>query len=296
MTLSPEVAKAVLEADLDLTDVLRVARLALEEDLVGGDITTEATVPPGQHSVGVLTARESGIVAGIPVAMAVFDLQMGGRGTLTTRSIDGSDVRAGDVVLTVSGPTAQILTAERTALNLLCHMSGVATLTHRWVRAVAGTRAVIRDTRKTMPGIRALEKYAVRAGGGANHRMTLTDQALIKDNHVIAAGGVAAALAAVRRQSPDVICEIECDTVAQVREAVDAGAVLVLLDNMSLDEMRESVRVATAAGARTKASGGLTLDRAADVAATGVDYLAVGALTHSAPVLDFGLDLRTGEA
>ena len=295
--LSAEVAKAVVAADLDVDDVVRVARLALDEDLAGGvDVTTTATVPEGHRSVGDLTARTPGVVAGLPVAMAVFDLCFGATGTVTATSVDGKQVDAGDVVLSVAGPTAQILTAERSALNLLCHLSGVATLTRRWVDAVAGTGAVIRDTRKTMPGLRTLEKYAVRCGGGSNHRMGLSDQALIKDNHIVAAGGVTAALTAVRRLRPDIICEVECDTVDQVREAVGAGAALVLLDNMSLDEMRTSVDLARPTGARTEASGNLSLDSAADVAATGVDYLSVGALTHSAPVLDLGLDLRTDPA
>ncbi len=297
MMLSAEVAKAVVAADLDVDDVVRVARLAVEEDLAGGvDVTTTATVPEGHRSVGELTAREPGVVAGIPVAMAVFDLQLGGHGSVTSTSSDGTLVGAGDVVLSVAGPTARILTAERTALNLLCHLSGVATLTHRWVEAVAGTGALIRDTRKTMPGLRTLEKYAVRCGGGSNHRMGLADQALIKDNHVLAAGGVTAALAAVRRLRPDIVCEVECDTVEQVREAIDAGAALVLLDNMSLDDLRAAVDIARTTGARTEASGGLSLDSAAAVAATGVDYLSVGALTHSAPVLDLGLDLRLDRA
>jgi nicotinate-nucleotide pyrophosphorylase (carboxylating) len=161
------------------------------------------------------------------------------------------------------------------------------------VEEVAGTGATVRDTRKTTPGLRALEKYAVRCGGGANHRMSLTDQALIKDNHVVAAGGVAAALRAVRARFPDVFCEVECDTLDQVREAVAEGAALVLLDNMDTPTLRAAVAVARAGGTRTEASGGLTLDRAAEVAATGVDHLAVGALTHSAPALDIGLDLAT---
>ncbi|HEY2176441.1 MAG TPA: nicotinate-nucleotide diphosphorylase (carboxylating), partial [Mycobacteriales bacterium] len=185
--LSAEVAKVVVAADLDVDDVVRVARLALDEDLAGGvDVTTTATVPEGHRSVGDLTARMPGVVAGIPVAMAVFDLCFGGTGTVTPTSVDGTRVGASDVVLSVAGPTAQILTAERSALNLLCHLSGVATLTRRWVDAVAGTGAVIRDTRKTMPGLRTLEKYAVRCGGGSNHRMGLSDQALIKDNHIVA--------------------------------------------------------------------------------------------------------------
>lgn len=183
-----------------------------------------------------------------------------------------------------------LLTAERTALNLVGHLSGVASLTRRWVDAVAGTGARIRDTRKTMPGLRVLEKYAVRCGGGVNHRMSLSDAALVKDNHVVAAGGVVAAFELVRARYPGLELEVEVDTVAQLREVVDAGADLVLLDNMSLDDLRAAVAY-TAGRAKLEASGGLTLDRAHDVAATGVDYLAVGALTHSAPVLDIGLDI-----
>jgi nicotinate-nucleotide pyrophosphorylase (carboxylating) len=180
---------------------------------------------------------------------------------------------------------------ERTTLNLLCHLSGVATLTRRWVDAVAGSGAAIRDTRKTSPGLRALEKYAVRCGGGVNHRMGLWDAALVKDNHVAAAGGVAPAFAAVRKRFPGLPVEVECDTVAQVAEVIEAGADLVLLDNMGPDELRRAVGLARARGVRTEASGGLSLELARAVAETGVDYLAVGALTHSAPVLDLGLDL-----
>jgi nicotinate-nucleotide pyrophosphorylase (carboxylating) len=171
-------------------------------------------------------------------------------------------------------------------------LSGIATLTRRWVDAVAGSGAVIRDTRKTTPGLRALEKYAVRCGGGTNHRMSLSDEALIKDNHVLAAGGVAQAYRTVRATFPDVVVQVECDTVEQVQQAVDAGAKLLLLDNMEVEQLKAAVAIARLAGARTEASGGLTLDRAPAVAATGVDFLAVGALTHSAPVLDIGLDLE----
>jgi nicotinate-nucleotide pyrophosphorylase (carboxylating) len=203
-------------------------------------------------------------------------------------------VAAGTALLSAAGTTRTLLTAERTALNLLGHLSGIATLTRAWVDAIAGSGAAIRDTRKTTPGLRALEKYAVRCGGGVNHRMSLSDAALIKDNHVLAAGGVAQAFSAVRAAFPDVPVEVECDTVEQVGEAVDAGADLVLLDNMSTRSMSEAVALVRERGSscRLEASGGLTLARAAEVAATGVDYLAVGALTHSAPVLDIGVDLR----
>jgi nicotinate-nucleotide pyrophosphorylase (carboxylating) len=207
-------------------------------------------------------------------------------------SADGAHVDAGEVLATVRGPLRDILTAERTALNLLGHLSGVATLTRRWVDAVEGTGAQIRDTRKTMPGLRALEKYAVRMGGGRNHRMSLSDAALVKDNHVAAAGGVVAAFEAVRTKHPDLELEVEVDTVEQAREVIDAGADLVLLDNMDPADMRLVVEYAHGR-ARLEASGGLRLDNAGEVAGTGVDYLAVGALTHSAPVLDIGLDIRT---
>jgi nicotinate-nucleotide pyrophosphorylase (carboxylating) len=183
-----------------------------------------------------------------------------------------------------------LLTGERTTLNLLCHLSGVATLTRRWVDAVAGTQAQVRDTRKTTPGLRALEKYAVRCGGGVNHRMSLSDAALVKDNHVVAAGGVVPAFAAVRGRWPGLLVEVEVDSLQELEEVLDAGADLVLLDNMPADVLRKAVEL-TAGRARLEASGGLTLESAAEVAATGVDYLAVGALTHSAPVLDIALDL-----
>jgi nicotinate-nucleotide pyrophosphorylase (carboxylating) len=189
-----------------------------------------------------------------------------------------------------SADLSHVLTVARTMLNLLCPLSGIATLTARWVDAVAGTGARIRDTRKTTPGLRALEKYAVRCGGGVNHRMGLWDAALVKDNHVAAAGGVAAAFRLVRKEFPDITVEVECDTVAQVREAVDAGADLILLDNMSLADLRTCVELAP--GTVLEASGGLSLASAHDVAATGVTYLSVGALTHSAPILDLGMDLR----
>ena len=195
------------------------------------------------------------------------------------------------MLLTVSGRTRDLLTGERTALNLLCHLSGVATLTRRWVDVVGGAGAAVRDTRKTTPGLRALEKYAVRCGGGVNHRMALSDAALVKDNHVVAAGGVAAAFEAVRAMWPGLPVEVEVDSLDELSEALSAGADLVLLDNMSPATMREAV-VMTAGRARLEASGGLTLDTARVVAETGVDFIAVGALTHSAPVLDIALDLR----
>jgi nicotinate-nucleotide pyrophosphorylase (carboxylating) len=279
-------------AGLDPDEVAGLADRALAEDLDGGiDVTSVATVAFDAEGTGLYVSRQAGVVAGVLVAAAV--VQAAGDDDVVVEPLveDGTAVAAGEAVLRVRGLVRTLLTAERTSLNLLCHLSGIATLTRRWVDAVAGTDAQIRDTRKTTPGLRALEKYAVRCGGGLNHRMSLSDAALVKDNHVVAAGGVAAAYTAVRTTFPLLPVQVECDTVEQVRAAVDAGAELVLLDNMSLADLRASVAVTRPAGVRTEASGGLSLDNARAVAETGVDFLAVGALTHSAPVLDLGLDL-----
>ncbi len=280
---------------LDPAAVLRVIRAGLAEDLADGpDVTTAATIPAAEQGTAELVARRPGVVAGLVVAEAVFQ-SVGGHITSEHHVSDGDEVRAGDVLMTIRGPLPAILTAERTALNLLCHMSGVATLTARWVAAVMGSGARIRDTRKTLPGLRMLEKYAVRCGGGVNHRMSLSDAALIKDNHVAGAGSVTAAFDAVGKLAPDLPVEVECDTLDQVDEAVGAGAGLILLDNFSVADIAEAVR-RTAGLAKLEASGGLRLEDAAAVAATGVDYLAVGALTHSAPALDIGLDLVSADA
>jgi nicotinate-nucleotide pyrophosphorylase (carboxylating) len=247
-------------------------------------------VDAGSLALADLVPRQDGVVAGLAVAAYVFETVGQGRVQVEFGSADGARVAPGEVLATVRGPMRDLLTAERTALNLLCHLSGVATLTRRWVDAVEGTGAQIRDTRKTMPGLRALEKYAVRCGGGVNHRMSLSDAALVKDNHVVAAGGVVAAFERVRAAYPGLPLEIEVDTLEQARAVIDAGADLVLLDNMAPAQMREAVAY-SAGRARLEASGRLTLDNAREVAETGVDYLAVGALTHSAPVLDIGLDI-----
>jgi nicotinate-nucleotide pyrophosphorylase (carboxylating) len=276
--------------------VADVVRRALAEDLGdAGDVTTIATIAASAVASADLVPRRDGVVAGLPVAGYVFETVSQGRLGVEFGTDDGARVRAGEVLATVRGPVRDLLTAERTALNLLGHLSGIATLTRRWVDAVAGTGAQVRDTRKTMPGLRALEKYAVRVGGGANHRMSLSDAALVKDNHVAAAGGVVAAFDLVRAAYPGLPLEVEVDTVQQARAVIDAGAALVLLDNMPLAQLREVVRYANGR-TRLEASGGLTLDLARAVAETGVDYLAVGALTHSAPVLDIGLDLAVIEA
>ncbi|GAA0230091.1 carboxylating nicotinate-nucleotide diphosphorylase [Saccharothrix mutabilis subsp. mutabilis] len=274
---------------LDPDDVRRVIETALAEDLrYGPDATTEATVPADAVAVAELTPRKAGVLAGIPVAEEVFrhvlDVEV------LERKHDGDKAVPGEPALVVRGPVRGLLTAERTALNLLCHLSGIATLTAAWVDEVEGTKAKIRDSRKTLPGLRLLEKYAVRCGGGVNHRLGLGDAVLIKDNHVQAAGSVRAAMAAVRAHAPHLPCEVEVDSLEQLAEAVAEGAELVLLDNFSVAECAEAVR--RAGGVALEASGGLTLDVARAYAETGVDYLAVGGLTHSAPALDLGMDLR----
>jgi len=289
--LSSATTAALARAGLDAERVLDVVVRAVAEDLDGGvDVTSVATVPPDLTGVAAFVPRTAGTLAGVGVALAVLDVVVPGV-EAHARLDDGSAVVPGEPVLTAVGPVGALLTAERTALNLLGHLSGVATLTRSWVDAVAGTGAAIRDTRKTTPGLRALEKHAVRCGGGVNHRMSLSDAVLVKDNHVVAAGGVAAAFQAVRARFPDLPVEVECDTVDQVREVLDAGADLVLLDNMPPDDLRACVALCRPRGVLTEASGGLSLDRARATAETGVDFLAVGALTHSAPVLDVGVEL-----
>ena len=263
---------------------------ALAEDLQGGeDITSVATVSGAEKVVADFVARKSGVIAGIDMARAVL-VEVG----LTDISVlvqDGVRVEAGAVLLTVRGDTRAILLAERTALNFLGHLSGIATLTRRWVDEVAGTQCAIRDTRKTTPGMRQLEKYAVRMGGGTNHRMSLSDAALIKDNHIAAAGGVVAAFSQVRAKFPSAPIEIEVDTLEQLKEVLPLKPDLVLLDNMSPQQCAEAVAIA-AGSCKLEASGGISLENAKSYALSGVDYLAIGALTHSAPVLDIGLDLR----
>lgn len=286
---------AMVEAGLDPDLVADVVAGALDEDLGDGpDVTAAATISPTALGSADAVPRAPGVLAGLSIAAYVFETVGAGRLRVDPGSADGARVEPGEVVLTVRGPVRDIVTAERTALNLLGHLSGVATLTRAWVDAVAGTGARIRDTRKTLPGLRALEKYAVRCGGGVNHRMSLSDAALVKDNHIAAAGGAAVAFELVRAAAPGLPIEVEVDTVAQAREVVDAGAELVLLDNMSLADLAQAVEYARSRGVRTEASGGLTLDRARAVAETGVDFIAVGALTHSAPILDIGLDLVAG--
>ena len=268
---------------------------ALDEDLRHGpDVTTSATVPDGAKTTASLITREPGVIAGVDVALLVLDEVLGHGGyRVLDRVEDGARLQPGAPLLTVQAPMLGLLTAERTLLNLVCHLSGIATATAAWVDAVDGTKAKIRDTRKTLPGLRVLQKYAVRVGGGVNHRLGLGDAALIKDNHVVAAGSVVAALRAVRAAAPDLPCEVEVDSLEQLDEVLGEAAELVLLDNFPVWQTQIAVqrRDARAPATKLESSGGLSLDTAADYAGTGVDYLAVGALTHSVRVLDIGLDI-----
>ncbi|WP_305091607.1 carboxylating nicotinate-nucleotide diphosphorylase [Prescottella sp. R16] len=280
---------------LDPQETLALVRTALDEDLrYGPDVTSVATVPADAVTAASVVSRAAGTVAGVDVGLVVLDEVIGaGNYEVVHRVADGTRVAPGDAVLTVKAPTLALLTAERTMLNLMCHLSGIATATAAWVDAVDGTDCKIRDSRKTLPGLRGLQKYAVRAGGGVNHRMGLGDAALIKDNHVVAAGSIVAALRAVKAAAPDLECEVEVDTLEQLDAVLAEGAELVLLDNFPLWQTQTAVQRRDTVSPSTKleSSGGLTLDMAADYAATGVDYLAVGALTHSVTVLDLGLDM-----
>ncbi len=276
-----------------MNEIDQIVDRALDEDLrYGPDATTEATVPVDAIGIAEITPRSAGVLSGGSVALVVFERVLGDYEVLR-RAPDGSRLTPGDPALIVKGSLRGLLTAERTALNLLCHLSGVATATARWVDAIEGTGCAIRDTRKTMPGLRLLEKDAVRHGGGVNHRLGLGDAVLIKDNHVLAAGSITAALNAARAHAPQLPCEVEVDDLDQLDEALGLRAELVLLDNFTPEQCAEAVRRAAAAGGitRLEASGGLTLDVARAYAGTGVDYLAVGGLTHSAPALDLGMDL-----
>ncbi|WP_433464915.1 carboxylating nicotinate-nucleotide diphosphorylase [Spirillospora sp. CA-128828] len=283
--MTPELSQRLSAAGLDPQAVENLVRTALAED-GEVDVTSTPIFAPDDTAAGELRAREEGVVAGVPVACVVFELL---DVAYEARAADGDRVVPGQVLISVGGPTRAVLRAERTALNLLTHLSGIATAARRWMDAMEGTKAKVRDTRKTLPGLRALQKYAVHCGGGVNHRMGLQDAALIKDNHIAAAGSVTKAYEAIRAVYPSLHIQVECDTLDQVEEALAVGAASILLDNMTDAEMTEAVRL-VAGEAELEASGGLTLERARDVAVTGVDYLAVGALTHSARVFDIGLD------
>jgi len=296
MTLSIPVTEGLLEAGLDPDDTERVVRGALAEDLrYGPDVTSAATATAGARAVAGVVAREPGVLAGLPVALAVLDAAGVPPEASEPRHADGDRIAAGAEVLRIRSGLRELLGAERTLLNVLTHLSGVATATRAWADALSGTGCAVRDTRKTTPGLRQLEKYAVRCGGGLNHRMGLGDAALIKDNHVAAAGSVTKAIEAVRAAAPALPLEVECDDLTQVEEALAAGAELILLDNMDLADLRAAVALAKPyPSVRLEASGGLRLATARAVAETGVDFVAVGALTHSSPALDLGLDMLPG--
>ncbi|WP_405778267.1 carboxylating nicotinate-nucleotide diphosphorylase [Streptomyces sp. NBC_00859] len=293
--LDPALAELLAASGLDPVLVEDVAHLAIGEDLDGGvDVTSVATVPADAVATADFTAREAGTVAGLRIAEAVLSIVCTETFEVERHVEDGARVSAGEKLLSVTTRTRDLLTAERSALNLLCRLSGIATATRAWADVLDGTGAKVRDTRKTTPGLRALEKYAVRCGGGVNHRMSLSDAALVKDNHVVAAGGVAAAFKLVRAEFPELAIEVEVDTLAQVTEVLDAGADLILLDNFTPAQTAEAVAL-VGGRALLESSGRLTLDTARAFAETGVDYLAVGGLTHSSPILDIGLDLREAE-
>ena len=272
--------------------VLALVELAISEDLMGGtDVTSLSTIPETQISELDLVARKKGVISGIDVASLVF-YSINSKIQINQKVKDGSEVEENQTILTAKGPTTDLLTAERTALNFLSHLSGITTLTNKWVKEVAATNASIRDTRKTTPGLRILEKYAVRCGGGKNHRMSLNDQALIKDNHVVAAGSILKAIEKVKDKFPELPLEIEVDNLDQLQEVLKTDIKLILLDNFTIEDLQRAVSLNNKK-AKLEASGGITFENARKIAQTGVDYLAVGALTHSAPVLDIGGDLRT---
>ena len=282
----------ITSSGVDADDVERIIATALDEDLrYGPDVTSEATIDIDQWSEAKIIARQPGVVCGLNVALGVLEETSFPLASATLVRRDGDAVAAGQEVMILSGPLRPLLLAERTMLNFVSHLSGVATATNAWVRALDGTHCEVRDTRKTTPGLRQLEKYAVRCGGGVNHRLGVGDAALVKDNHISAAGGIAKAVVAIRFAHPDIDLEVECDTLEQVREAVSAGCRMILLDNMDLETITAAVAIIrTTPSIRVEASGSMTLERARLVAGTGVDYIAVGSLTHSVMSLDFGLD------
>jgi nicotinate-nucleotide pyrophosphorylase (carboxylating) len=286
--ISPSLVNQIEAAGLKIDLIEQRVAQALAEDAHDGDITSKATITAEQISEAAFTARKSGVVAGTLIAAVV--LEQCGLKNYQLLVKDGQAINAGTELIKVEGNTRAILLAERTALNFLSHLSGIATLTAQWVKAVEGSKTKVRDTRKTTPGLRELEKYAVRMGGGTNHRMTLSDGALIKDNHIAAAGSVTAAINNVKKEFPGVEIEVEVDNLEQLKEALQTGVDIVLLDNMSIEQTKAAVEITKGFNTKLESSGGLKIENAAAYAATGVNYLAVGALTHSAPVLDIGLD------
>ena len=286
--ISQSLSKLITDQGLNPDAINSKVSEALSEDSVSDDLTSQATITQSQVSEARFVTRKSGVIAGCLVAAAV--LEQCGIKEYELLVKDGQEVSANTELIRLKAETRAILKAERTALNFLSHLSGIATITNLWVKEVSSSKTAIRDTRKTTPGLRELEKYAVRMGGGLNHRMNLSDQALIKDNHIAAAGSVSQAINRVKKAAPGALIEVEVDTLEQLKEALQCSVEIVLLDNMSIEQTKAAVEIAKESNTKLESSGGLKLENAAAYAATGVDYLAVGALTHSAPVLDIGLD------
>jgi len=288
IVISQSLSKLITDQGLNPDAINSKVSEALSEDSITDDLTSQATISQSQVSNARFVTRKSGVIAGCLVAAAV--LEQCGINEYELLVKDGQQVSANTELILLKAETRAILKAERTALNFLSHLSGIATITNLWVKEVSATKAAIRDTRKTTPGLRELEKYAVRMGGGLNHRMNLSDQALIKDNHIAAAGSVSEAINRVKKAAPGALIEVEVDTLEQLKEALQCSVEIVLLDNMSIEQTKAAVEIARGSNTKLESSGGLKLENAAAYAATGVNYLAVGALTHSAPVLDIGLD------
>lgn len=286
--ISQSLSKLIADQGLNPDAINSKVSEALSEDSITDDLTSQATINQSQLSNARFVTRKSGVIAGCLVAAAV--LEQCGIKEYELLVKDGQEVSANTELIRLKAETRAILKAERTALNFLSHLSGIATITNLWVKEVSSSKTAIRDTRKTTPGLRDLEKYAVRMGGGLNHRMNLSDQALIKDNHIAAAGSVSEAINRVKKAAPGALIEVEVDTLEQLKEALQCSVEIVLLDNMSIEQTKAAVEIARGSNTKLESSGGLKLENAAAYAATGVDYLAVGALTHSAPVLDIGLD------
>ncbi|GDX25130.1 nicotinate-nucleotide diphosphorylase [Actinomycetes bacterium] len=286
--ISQSLSKLIADQGLNPDAINSKVSEALSEDSITDDLTSQATITQSQVSNARFVTRKSGVIAGCLVAAAV--LEQCGIKEYELLVKDGQEVSANTELIRLKAETRAILKAERTALNFLSHLSGIATITNLWVKEVSSSKTAIRDTRKTTPGLRELEKYAVRMGGGLNHRMNLSDQALIKDNHIAAAGSVSEAINRVKKAAPGALIEVEVDTLEQLKEALQCSVEIVLLDNMSIEQTKAAVEIARGSNTKLESSGGLKLENAAAYAATGVDYLAVGALTHSAPVLDIGLD------
>ena len=288
IVISQSLSKLITDQGLNPDAINSKVSEALSEDSITDDLTSQATINQSQLSNARFVTRKSGVIAGCLVAAAV--LEQCGIKEYELLVKDGQEVSANTELIRLKAETRAILKAERTALNFLSHLSGIATITNLWVKEVSSSKTAIRDTRKTTPGLRELEKYAVRMGGGLNHRMNLSDQALIKDNHIAAAGSVSEAINRVKKAAPGALIEVEVDTLEQLKEALQCSVEIVLLDNMSIEQTKAAVEIARGSNTKLESSGGLKLENAAAYAATGVDYLAVGALTHSAPVLDIGLD------